>query len=58
MAYQGFATGNLDKDAAPIRKFAKENITMMLAQSFAKNAGLYGERVGAFHVKCTSPEIA
>jgi aspartate aminotransferase len=28
------------------------------AQSFAKNAGLYGERVGALHVVSPSPEAA
>jgi aspartate/tyrosine/aromatic aminotransferase len=31
---------------------------MLLAQSFAKNMGLYGERAGAIHVVCASAEEA
>merc|ERR1711964_717127 len=47
MAYQGFASGDTDKDAFPIRHFVSEGHNICLAQSFAKNMGLYGERVGA-----------
>lgn len=59
-AYQGFATGDLDADAWAIRHFQQvlfdgEDAStrpqgMCVAQSFAKNFGLYGERVGAFHL--------
>ena len=49
-AYQGFATGDLEKDAWPIRYFINEGFQMIVSQSFAKNAGLYGERIGALHV--------
>ena len=49
-AYQGFATGDLEKDAWPIRYFIQEGFQMIVSQSFAKNAGLYGERIGALHV--------
>ncbi|MCJ1449216.1 MAG: aspartate transaminase aat1 [Stictis urceolatum] len=56
MAYQGFASGDTDKDALPIRHFIKEGHNICLAQSFAKNMGLYGERVGAFSVVCESAE--
>ncbi|KZC11179.1 PREDICTED: probable aspartate aminotransferase, cytoplasmic [Dufourea novaeangliae] len=45
-AYQGFASGDLDKDAYAVRMFAKRGIEFMCAQSFAKNFGLYNERVG------------
>ncbi|CAD1479076.1 unnamed protein product [Heterotrigona itama] len=45
-AYQGFATGDLDKDAYAVRLFAERGIEFMCAQSFAKNFGLYNERVG------------
>lgn len=45
-AYQGFATGDLDKDAWPVRYFAGRGFEMMATQSFAKNFGLYNERVG------------
>ncbi|KAK0203789.1 aspartate aminotransferase [Desarmillaria ectypa] len=48
-AYQGFATGDLDNDAWAVREFSRRGIAMLVCQSFAKNAGLYGERVGALH---------
>ncbi|MCJ1476487.1 aspartate transaminase aat1 [Lambiella insularis] len=56
MAYQGFASGDTDKDAFPIRHFIKEGHIISLAQSFAKNMGLYGERVGAFSIVTESSE--
>jgi aspartate aminotransferase, mitochondrial len=56
MAYQGFASGDTDKDAYPLRLFVQEGHQLVLAQSFAKNMGLYGERVGAFSVVCESAE--
>jgi aspartate aminotransferase len=37
MAYQGFASGDTDKDAFPLRHFIKEGLRPVLAQSFAKN---------------------
>lgn len=43
MAYQGFATGDLGRDAAGLRLLAKDGHKLMLCQSFAKNMGLYGE---------------
>lgn len=52
MAYQGFASGNTDKDAFAVRHFVKEDLPVALCQSFAKNMGLYGERVGAFSLVC------
>jgi len=48
-AYQGFASGDTDKDAFPIRLFAKEGHNLAACQSFAKNFGLYGERIGALN---------
>ncbi|KAK5944305.1 aspartate transaminase aat1 [Knufia obscura] len=56
MAYQGFASGDTDRDAYPIRLFIEEGHGMVLCQSFAKNMGLYGERVGAFSIVCDSAE--
>ncbi|XP_026468868.1 aspartate aminotransferase, mitochondrial-like [Ctenocephalides felis] len=47
MAYQGFATGNIKNDAFPVRHFLDEEIQVMVAASFSKNMGLYGERIGA-----------
>lgn len=57
-AYQGFATGNLDEDAWVVRHFVERGVPMLVCQSFAKNAGLYGERVGALHVVSASKETA
>jgi len=56
-AYQGFATGCLDKDAYALRKFAESGLDLFVSQSFAKNFGLYGERAGTFSLTCGSPEI-
>ncbi|KAJ2558022.1 aspartate transaminase aat1 [Coemansia sp. RSA 1933] len=52
MAYQGFASGCADRDAAALRAFvaSAKAPPVVLAQSFAKNMGLYGERVGTFSV--------
>ena len=52
MAYQGFASGDAAKDAFALRYFVEKGHQPVLAQSFAKNMGLYGERVGAFSVVC------
>jgi len=49
-AYQGFASGDLDGDAWAVREFVNRGVPMLVCQSFAKNAGLYGERVGALHI--------
>ncbi|XP_028827499.1 aspartate aminotransferase, cytoplasmic-like isoform X2 [Denticeps clupeoides] len=45
-AYQGFASGSLEKDAWAIRFFVSEGLELFCAQSFSKNFGLYNERVG------------
>jgi len=57
-AYQGFASGDLDRDAAAIRLFVSKGMELFCAQSFAKNFGLYGERIGALHVVCSSEKLA
>lgn len=49
-AYQGFASGDLIKDVAAVRYFADKGFQMLVAQSYAKNMGLYGERVGALNI--------
>ncbi|XP_050307164.1 aspartate aminotransferase, cytoplasmic [Anthonomus grandis grandis] len=45
-AYQGFASGDLDKDAWAIRYFVSQGFELVCTQSFAKNFGLYNERIG------------
>jgi aspartate aminotransferase len=57
-AYQGFASGCLEKDAYAIRLFNKLGFQMIVSQSYAKNMGLYGERIGALHVVCACPKTA
>jgi len=47
LAYQGFASGDPEKDAASVRTFIEDGHDVAIAQSFAKNFGLYGERIGA-----------
>jgi aspartate aminotransferase len=58
MAYQGFASGDADKDAAGLRILIDDGHDLMLAQSFAKNFGLYGERVGCFSAVGATTEEA
>ncbi|KAJ7285955.1 aspartate amino-transferase [Mycena rebaudengoi] len=57
-AYQGFASGDLDKDAWALRYFVEKGVALLVCQSFAKNAGLYGERVGALHLVSPTKETS
>lgn len=43
MAYQGFASGDIDRDAWAVRHFIENGHNIVLSQSFAKNMGLYGQ---------------
>lgn len=56
MAYQGFASGSTSTDASAVRHFVTQGHQVALAQSFAKNMGLYGERVGLFSLTTQDPE--
>ena len=49
-AYQGFASGDPIKDAASVRMFVEDGHLISMVQSFSKNFGLYGQRVGALSV--------
>lgn len=49
-AYQGFASGDPESDSAGYRHFINEGHQILLAQSYAKNFGLYGQRIGALNV--------
>ncbi|ORY28059.1 pyridoxal phosphate-dependent transferase [Naematelia encephala] len=55
-AYQGFASGDIVKDAFAVRYFVEQGHQILLCQSFAKNLGLYGERVGAISFVCADKE--
>ncbi|KIM66148.1 hypothetical protein SCLCIDRAFT_1211371 [Scleroderma citrinum Foug A] len=56
MAYQGFASGSTTRDAFAVRHFVAQGHYIALCQSFAKNMGLYGERVGAFSLTTQNEE--
>lgn len=55
IAYQGFGDG-IEEDAAVVRLFAEQDITMLVSSSFSKSFSLYGERVGALTLICSSSE--
>jgi len=57
-AYQGFASGDAEADAFAVRHFVSEGVPFSLAQSFAKNCGLYGERVGLVSFVCDDADEA
>eukprot|EP00055_Hartaetosiga_balthica_P009707 m.39320 g.39320 ORF g.39320 m.39320 type:complete len:434 (-) comp6858_c0_seq1:716-2017(-) len=46
-AYLGFASGDIDQDAAAMRLFADMGIEFFVCMSYSKNMGLYDERCGA-----------
>ncbi|KAG2437533.1 hypothetical protein HYH02_011176 [Chlamydomonas schloesseri] len=58
MAYQGFASGDCDRDAASIRIFLGDGHRLAVSQSYAKNMGLYGQRVGCLSVVCDNKRDA
>lgn len=61
MAYQGFNSGSIHEDAYALRLFANDlvaDIPLILAQSFAKNFGLYGQRIGCLSTICSSEKEA
>ena len=49
-AYQGFASGDAELDAAAVRMFVEDGHLIAMVQSFSKNFGLYGHRIGALSV--------
>lgn len=55
---QGFATGDLDADAYALRLFEGSGMDLILAFSFSKSMGLYGERAGCLSVVCQNPQDA
>ena len=55
--YQGFASGSLTRDGWAMAHFVEQGLEFIVAQSFAKNLGLMGERAGCFHfITMPSPE--
>ena len=57
-AYQGFASGNAPRDAFAIRMFIEDGHNLATVQSFSKNFGLYGQRVGALSIVAADEDEA
>jgi len=57
-AYQGYASGSLEQDGCAQRLFEESGMEFFISQSFAKNFGLYGERIGYIHVRCANKDMA
>jgi aromatic-amino-acid transaminase len=57
MAYQGFGHG-IAEDGAVIGKFVAAGLDFFVSTSFSKSFSLYGERVGALSVLCSTKEDA
>lgn len=56
-AYQGFGRG-LEEDARAVRLFSEAGHEMLVASSYAKNFGLYAERVGVLYAVTKTTERA
>jgi aromatic-amino-acid transaminase len=55
MAYQGFGVG-IAEDGAAVQCFVRAGMDFLVSTSFSKSFSLYGERVGALSVVCSSAE--
>ncbi|XP_067857630.1 aspartate aminotransferase, cytoplasmic-like [Heptranchias perlo] len=47
---QGLASGDLNKDAWPVRHFVTERFELFCAQSFSRNFGLYNDSIGSLTI--------
>lgn len=56
-AYQGFASGDLERDAFSARLFAQRGVQFIACQSFAKNMGMYGDRCGLITMTCKNAQV-
>ena len=57
MAYQGFGDG-IEEDSAALRALVASGLDFFVSTSFSKSFSLYGERVGALSVVCTTADEA
>lgn len=57
MAYQGFSRG-LDEDRVAVDTFVASGQRFFVGNSFSKNFGLYGERIGGLSLVCRDPDEA
>ncbi|KAL8730731.1 MAG: hypothetical protein Q9181_004569 [Wetmoreana brouardii] len=57
-SYPGFASGSLHTDTEAIRVFAALGVPVVLAATYGKCFGLYGERVGVLAVVAPDEKVA
>ena len=57
MAYQGFGDG-IEEDSVALRALVASGLDFFVSTSFSKSFSLYGERVGALSVVCTTADEA
>ena len=57
LAYQGFGDGIVE-DGAVVQQFIAAGLDFFVATSFSKSFSLYGERVGALSVVCSTQDEA
>ena len=57
LAYQGLGEG-VEEDVKAIRYFVEQGHQLMVAQSFSKNIGIYGERAGTLYLVTGNAETA
>ena len=55
---QGFASGDCERDAQAINIFMEDGHVMGCSQSYAKNMGMYGQRIGCFSIVTEDPQEA
>jgi aspartate aminotransferase len=58
LSYPGFVSGNVEQDCEPVRLFVSLEIPLLLATTYGKAFGLYGERVGHLSIPLPNNEVA
>ncbi|GMF74630.1 unnamed protein product [Aspergillus oryzae] len=58
LSYPGFVSGSVAKDCMPIRIFDEVEIPLLVAATYGKMLGLYGERVGYLCLSLPTAEAA
>lgn len=58
LSYPGFVSGSVAEDCAPIRLLAEAGTPLLLAVTYGKAFGLYGERVGHLCVPMPTAQAA
>lgn len=58
LSYPGFVSGSVAEDCAPIRLIVEADVPLLLAVTYGKAFGLYGERVGHLCVPLPTAQAA